>query len=291
MLVSIIIPIYNAAPYVEKCLRSVMAQTYRKLEVIIVDDCGTDNSMDIVKALIDAYNKQDIKFRILKHEKNKGPGAARNTGIKVATGEYVFFMDSDDLIIPICIELMMKLAKQYPKVDMVQGAYYCNPSEAIEWTRSHKLFPEGVEYMHNAKECRKLLQQKGHLGFIHNKLTRRSFIIDNNIYNDERFIVWEDSLWTFLAGRYIKDIAFCNIPLYGYRYHSGSISRTINHKEMAHAIAVLSSTIISTLSLDRWLLTELRFVWWRIMRAKNLGMKIKDFIHEYRLCNSVGKRE
>lgn len=290
MLVSIIIPLYNAAPYAKQCLRSVMAQTYKKLEVIIVDDCGMDNSMEIVENVIAENNHHEMIFKVLHHEKNKGPGASRNTAIKAATGEYVYFMDSDDIIIPICIELMVKLAEKYPKVDIVQGGYYCNPSEAIEWTRSHKLFPKGVEYLQDAKECRKLLQQKGHLGFIHNKLTRRSFIIENNLYNDERFSMWEDSLWTFLAGRHIKDIAFCPLPLYGYRYHGESISRNADSKKMARTIAILSLKIISTLQLGRWTLTEFRFVWWRMMRARSLGMKIKDLIHEYRFRNSVGER-
>lgn len=290
MLVSIIIPIYNVAPYVEKCLRSVMAQTYRKLEVIIVDDCGTDNSMEIVKALIEAYDKNDIRFHILHHDKNKGPGAARNTGIDIATGKYVFFLDSDDFIIPICIEFLVKYTKHYPEVDMVQGGYFSNIPKAIEWTHSSLLFPKGMEYMDDADACRQLLQQKNHLPMVHNRLIRRKFITDNNLYIEER-ITGDDNLWTFLAGRHIKDIAFCNIPTYCYLFRSGSIVTSPNTKALAHGTAVLCKKILSTLPLDRWLLTELRFVWWRIEKARSMGVKFKDIIHEYRLCNSMGGRQ
>lgn len=291
MLVSIIIPIYNVAPYVEKCLRSVMAQTYKKLEVIIVDDCGTDNSMEIVERIVAENSGSEISFKVLHHEKNRGLSAARNTGIKAATGEYLYFLDSDDIIRKWCIGLMVSLAKKYPGVDIVQGAYFSDPPESIAWTHSSMLFPNGVEYLQDSDDCRTLLQQKGHLGFAHNKLTRRLLIIDNNFYFDERIrLGWEDSLWTFLVGRCIKDMAFCNLPIYGYRYRGGSISRTITSKEMAHAIAVLSVRILSTLSYNKWILTELRFVWWRIVWAKGLGMKIKDLIHEYRLCHSMGGR-
>lgn len=290
MLVSIIIPIYNVAPYVEKCIRSVMTQTYRKLEVIIVDDCGTDNSMEIVKALIGAYDKDDIRFHILHHDKNKGPGAARNTGIDIATGKYVFFLDSDDFIIPICIEFLVKYAMHYPEVDMVQGGYFSNTSKAIEWTRSPHLFPKGVEYMQNPAECRKLLQQKKHLPMVHNRLIRRSFIIDNKLYNEDH-ISGDDNLWTFFAGRYIKDIAFCNIPLYGRIYRPGSIVTSGNLDAIAHGTAVLCKRILSTLSFDHWLMTELRFVWWRIEKARSMGITIKKLIHEYRLCNSMGGRQ
>lgn len=290
MLVSIIIPIYNVAPYVEKCIRSVMAQTYRKLEVIIVDDCGTDNSMEIVESVIEENKNSEIIFHILRHEKNKGPGAARNTGIDIATGKYVFFLDSDDIIIPICIEFLVKYAIHYPEVDMVQGGYFSNTSKAIEWTRSPHLFPKGVEYMKNSSECRKLLQQRKHLPMVHNRLIRRSFIIDNKLYNEDH-ISGDDNLWTFFAGRYIKDIAFCNIPLYGRIYRPGSIVTSGNLDAIAHGTAVLCTRILSTLSLDKWLFTELRFVWWRISKARSMGITIKQLIHEYRLCNSVGERQ
>lgn len=292
MLVSIIIPIYNVAPYVEKCLRSVIAQTYRKLEVIIVDDCGTDNSMEIVERVIAENKTSEIGFKILHHEKNRGLSAARNTGIRTATGDYLFFLDSDDLIAPICIDFLVKFTVKYPGVDIVQGGYYSNPPEVVKWTHSQKLFPKDVEYIQNPTECRKLLQQKGHLGFMHNKLTKRSFIIENNLYNDERMkMMWEDSLWTFLAGRYIKDIAFCNIPLYGYRYRPGSIMRSCNLNASAHSTAIICDKILRSLSLDKWIFKELRFVLWRIEEARNMGISIKQLIHEYRLCNSMGERQ
>lgn len=291
MLVSIIIPVYNVALYVEKCLRSVMAQTYRKLEVIIVDDCGTDNSMEIVKALVDAYDKQDIKFHILHHENNRGLSAARNTGIKAATGDYLYFLDSDDLISPICIDFLTKFTKKYPGVDIVQGGYYSNPPEVVKWTCSSRLFPVGVEYLKNPVACRRLLQQTNHLCMMHNKLIRHSFITDNNLYNEEQIkFLGEDNLWTFLAGRYIKDMAFCNIPLYGYRYRAGSIMSSTNLNAVAHSTAIICNRILKSLSFDKWLFTELRFVWWRLSKARSMDITIKQLIHEYRLCNSVGER-
>lgn len=270
MLVSIIIPIYNVAPYVEKCLRSVMAQTYRKLEVIIVDDCGTDNSMEIVKSVIEENGKKDIAFRILRHKKNKGPGAARNTGIKAAKGEYVFFLDSDDIIMHLCIEVLVKCAEKYPGVDMVQGGYYSNVPQFIRWTRSSHLFPEGVEYIDNANACRRLLQQKNHLPMVHNRLIRLLFITENNLYNEDK-IAGDDNLWTFLAGRRIKDMAFCNIPIYGYIYRPGSIVTSNNIDAITHGTAIMCDIIISSLPIGKWTFTELSFVLWRLDKAKSMG--------------------
>ena len=86
MTVSIIIPVYNVAPYIEACLKSVMGQTYTGLmECIVVDDCGTDNSMAIVERVIDEYDGA-IHFHIEHHHSNRGLSAARNTGIAKANG-------------------------------------------------------------------------------------------------------------------------------------------------------------------------------------------------------------
>ena len=101
MLISIIIPVYNVASYVEQCLRSVIDQTYRPLEVIIVDDCSTDNSMDVVERITaDTPQDDSLTFKILRHTHNRGLSAARNTGLEAATGEYIGFVDSDDWIEP-----------------------------------------------------------------------------------------------------------------------------------------------------------------------------------------------
>jgi len=98
-LVSIIIPVYNVSDYVEECLQSVAAQTYTDIECIIVDDCGTDDSMQKVEQFVTSY-QGPIAFKILHHEHNRGLSAARNTGMDAATGDFISFIDSDDYIQP-----------------------------------------------------------------------------------------------------------------------------------------------------------------------------------------------
>ena len=90
--VSIIIPVYNVEQYIRECLDSVINQTLKEIEIICVDDCGTDNSISIVKE----YANKDNRIKILYHNHNKGLGPARNTGIENAKGEYIMFLDSDD---------------------------------------------------------------------------------------------------------------------------------------------------------------------------------------------------
>lgn len=111
--ISIIIPVYNVEEYIAECLQSVMQQTYTgKMECIIVDDCGTDRSIEIAEKAIEGYIvasrkskiENPISFHILHHTHNRGLSAARNTGLEASSGEYVYFLDSDDFIDPGTIE-------------------------------------------------------------------------------------------------------------------------------------------------------------------------------------------
>ncbi len=92
--VSIIIPVYNTEQYIEKCILSALNQTYRNAEIICVNDCSTDNSLDI----IEKYARADKRIKIINLKQNKGVSYARNTGINSATGDYIIFIDSDDWI-------------------------------------------------------------------------------------------------------------------------------------------------------------------------------------------------
>ena len=120
--VSIIIPIYNVEKYVAECLNSVISQTYdhSKIECIIVDDCTPDKSMDIVNEIIGQY-KGSMGFRLCRHEENKGVSAARNTGLDISSGEYIFFLDSDDYLYDNAIETFMKVHGEHPDAEIIIG--------------------------------------------------------------------------------------------------------------------------------------------------------------------------
>lgn len=102
-LVSIVIPVYNVEKYVDKCIESVVAQSYRVLEIILVDDGSSDTSPSIC----DAWKEKDSRIRVI-HKKNEGLGMARNSGIETATGKYICFFDSDDYIENTAIEIIYK---------------------------------------------------------------------------------------------------------------------------------------------------------------------------------------
>ena len=105
--VSVIIPIYNDEKYLEQCLDSVIKQTYKNLEIILVDDGSTDRTPEICEQ----YREKDSRIRVL-HKKNGGVGSSRNAGLAMATGDYVLFVDDDDFIYPEETETLYKLLKK-----------------------------------------------------------------------------------------------------------------------------------------------------------------------------------
>lgn len=115
--ISVIVPMYNVESYIEECISSIQNQSLKNIEIIVVDDMSTDNSLQIVKRIA----KDDLRVHILSTNKNSGAGFARNLGIKVAKGEYCIFMDSDDLYYDNeCLEFLYKKAKE-KKVSSVGG--------------------------------------------------------------------------------------------------------------------------------------------------------------------------
>jgi glycosyltransferase involved in cell wall biosynthesis len=111
-LVTIGIPVYNVEAYIEKCLLSVLNQTYQNMDILVVDDCGTDNSIQITNKIRSTHPRGSL-IKVIKHEFNKGLGEARNTVIEYARGRYIYFVDSDDFIESHTIELMLEQAEKY----------------------------------------------------------------------------------------------------------------------------------------------------------------------------------
>lgn len=117
MLVSVIVPVYNTEKYLKQCLDSLVAQTYKNIEVIMVDDGSKDSS----GAICDEYAKKYKNFQVI-HKKNAGLGMARNTGMEYMNGEYVFFLDSDDYLETECIDILYQnLTRNH--VDICKGGF------------------------------------------------------------------------------------------------------------------------------------------------------------------------
>ena len=216
MKVSIIIPVYNVAKYIKRCLQSVIDQTYQDIECILVDDCGNDNSIEIAQEFIDTY-KGKISFSILHHDQNKGLSAARNTAIKHAIGDYLFFLDSDDAIPSDSIESLMVLAIKYPQADYIQGNLLDEEGNTIKYSWK-KAIPE---YCTKHEDLEKYIFSVV-VNSAWNKVIKTSFLTENNLYFPEG-IIHEDLYWTFFVAKYAKAVGFVNKSTYKYMINDNSI--------------------------------------------------------------------
>lgn len=170
--VSVIIPVYNVAPFIERCAHSLFRQTLENVEFIFVDDASPDNSMDLLEKCLEQYPERKSRTKLLQHSVNKGLPAARNTGLDVATGEYIFHCDSDDYLEPGALESMYREAK-------AQDA-------DIVWTDWYLSFQKNERYMKQPAYSSPLEALKGMLGGgmkynVWNKLVRRSIYTENGI--------------------------------------------------------------------------------------------------------------
>lgn len=130
--------------YIERCVNSVINQTYSPIECLLVDDATPDDSISKCERLIADY-KGSTRFVILHHDRNRGLSASRNTGLDAATGDYVFYLDSDDELKPDCIEKMVRPIKSNPAIEMVLGNHEVYISNSIRDPRPRNaryIFPK-----------------------------------------------------------------------------------------------------------------------------------------------------
>lgn len=217
-MVSIIIPVYNVEKYVGEALKSVLAQTYKDFEVIVVDDCGTDRSMKVVEEIAE----KSPCVHILHHERNRGLSAGRNTGIEAAKGDWLYFFDSDDILAPECINNLVSLAEVHPDAEIIVGQY--------------DEFKEGEAY-HQAR-----LKQQGAVfegdvigSYLEdrvpttawNKLVRKDFLVKNHLFFEEG-LVHEDALWSFLTLCLVSKVVVSDDITYHYLQRPGSLDKQKN---------------------------------------------------------------
>lgn len=244
MKISIIIPVYNVEPYVQRCLESVMVQDQAEvdMECIIVDDCGRDRSMDIVRETIAAY-QGTIRFVIVKHGQNRGLSAARNTGLEKASGDYVLFIDSDDYLLPDSISYFMKNLALHPDVDIVLGNVRdCKYNDLL----IHHLHEPWLIDDRNVF-FRRMLKHQIYL-YAWNKLICRDVLMDNSIRFEEG-ILYEDQLWSYQLFSCLSSVLLLPKVTYIYEYNENSIVNTAFTIEKAEK-AIWSYTISINKMLD-----------------------------------------
>lgn len=220
-IVSIIIPVYNVTDYVVECLESVAAQNYYAIEVLVVDDCGTDDSMTKVRRFVSNYNGS-ISFRLLRHSQNRGLSAARNTGIEEAIGDYILFLDSDDYILPDSIRILVDAFKDNGNPDWVQGDILSNSGLVSDPLKGGEVSREHLA-----------LKYRGMYKTAWNKMYRTAFLRDNQL----RFIeglLHEDMVWYFQLLCCTKKAVETCIPTYFYRVNQSGITKRSFESRYSH---------------------------------------------------------
>ena len=235
--VSIAIPVYNVEDYIEKSMLSALNQNFAyPFEILVIDDCGTDRSIDIVKHLMTSHSRGHC-IRILRQEKNTGPGLARNIALEQARGKYFYFLDSDDLMAPNCLSHLHTLAEEN-HADFVVGS-----SDQIE-----KEFPS-PRYNLDDQIIRK--DAAGVHMFVHdifmnievwNKLYRMDFLRRNNIRTTHP--IMEDSIFDFHLRALAKVIVLSSEVTYFYNVREGSIMTSrFGHEASDETIAIYCDII------------------------------------------------
>lgn len=222
-MISIIIPIFNVEPFIGQCINSIITQDYVDLEVLLIDDKGSDNSLHVAQQIINEYTGP-IVFKVFAHDKNRGLSAARNTGINHAQGEWLFFLDSDDWIEPDCFGKLIKLADKYPGVEIIQSCTRI-VGEGYKWMDfSEKALPE---YCDDAQWIRSTLLQRHTLTMTAtNKLIRRDFL-DYNKINFVEGLIHEDEVFNLDLALALNTIAICKDYTYNYVIRNNSITTSI----------------------------------------------------------------
>ena len=220
--ISIIVPVYNVEHYIKECFDSIAAQTYKgEIECIFVDDCGQDNSVAVLVKLIAEYNGP-IQFSIVHHEHNKGLSGARNTGIRNAQGDYLYFIDSDDSITSDCIEKLVALAEKYPGVEMVQGSTKSHRSWLSLQDKQLPCYSSDRHWIMQAMLARYIIPLTSW-----NKMIIKPLVINENLFFEEG-LVHEDEMWNFILAKHIRTIAFCFEDTYIYRENPNGIMHGVN---------------------------------------------------------------
>lgn len=212
-LISVIVPIYNVECYLNKCIDSILSQTYRNIEIILVDDGATD----CCPMICDEYAKKDARIHVI-HQKNRGLSVARNSGIDVATGEYLIFIDSDDYIDKEMLNVLYRNIKKADAEIAVCNFIEVHNNESLEQEviQGKKFIFDKLEAMNN----------------LYNNMALQTVVAWNKLYKKELFQtlrylpgkVHEDEYLIHHILNCVNLIVYDDTPLYYYRQRKDSIT-------------------------------------------------------------------
>ncbi len=218
--VSVVVPIYNVENYLDRCVDTIVCQTYKNLEIILVDDGSTDNS----GKLCDAWSEKDERVRVV-HKKNGGLSSARNAGMEHATGDCIMFEDSDDWLEKELIEKCVK-RMDTDESDLVIFGY----RKVDEEENSQGEFTFGNETFSKEELTEQLYDRilEMSFGYAWNKLYRMEVLVQSGLKNDSSIIDREDLVFNMQLLKYLKRISYMDYVGYNYLQRSTSLLHNSN---------------------------------------------------------------
>lgn len=236
MRLSIIIPVYNVEKYLHECIDSILSQTIKDFEIILVDDGSTDSSGKIC----DEYFVKYSNIKVI-HKNNGGLSEARNIGLRNANGEYVFFVDSDDYLIDnnVINKLNEKLLSN-PDIVIFTHIKWFESSGKMSIPNLNLIVSRNA--MTPAQKYIELIDCDGYYNSAWSKVIKRSLLIDNNI-EFEKGLLGEDNDWYYKVVSHIQSMEIINEALYVYRQRKGSITKSHNNKNLEDLLWIIEKWI------------------------------------------------
>lgn len=220
--ISVVIPVYNVEKYLQTCLDSILRQSFRELEIILVDDGSPDDCPQIC----DEYAIHDERIQVI-HQKNQGISMARNAGIKAASGKYILFVDSDDVLEDTACENLWKRAES-TQADVVEGSTYwidetggIAQKEKVRIVQPHiieETVLDGETYLFRQLKC------EAYISTVWAYMYKREFLLQNRLYFMEG-VFREDEEWMLRLFCCAQRIAQCDMPFYQYHLWKNSVMR------------------------------------------------------------------
>lgn len=215
-IISVIVPVYNVAPYLENSITTIMQQSISDIQIILVNDGSSDESGQICERLAD----KDSRVEYICNEKNSGVSYTRNKGLEQANGQYVYFADADDKLDSDTLEFLLSLYKTEADCDLAVCGYYINDEPQKEKN------PE-IQIMSPSMAAKVFAGMNGMIvrGYLWNKLFRTELIKNNSLQFDTGCAICEDMLFCEQYIRYCRKIIYEPVPKYHYMVRGGSAMR------------------------------------------------------------------
>lgn len=284
---SIIVPVYNSEKYLKKCIGSILDQTFKNFELILIDDASTDTSGEIC----DQMTTSDNRIRVIHHEKNKGLSLSREDGVKAACGQWISFVDNDDLVCPVMYE---KLMGQTDRGEMICIRGEDRSSEEIEQALWDIQCCEPMVWT-GQEACELIYSKSLDLGFIEpvwGKIIKKTLIekvLDEvEKYKEQlHWVFMEDVLFTPLLFYYADKVVFNNVLMYMHRRILNNLSSTLIPKEYHYEAVDAGDVLLSFFkenklnkAFDKYLLGFFMLVlstWYKVWKNEENEEKKQEF--------------